>query len=65
MAKPTPAIEVKPDIYIVGLTRTGPNRFAIVTGTVASPKIDVVSQPLEYAAESLKMAMLNLMQTVP
>lgn len=65
MAKPTVAIPVAPEIHIVGLTRVAPSRYAVVTGTATHPVIDTVSQPLEYAAETLKVALLRLLQVVP
>ncbi len=66
MAKSNGAtVQAAPDIHIVGLVKTGPNRYAVVTGTTANPLTDTVSQPLEYASEAMKVAMLRLLQVVP
>jgi hypothetical protein len=67
MAKPKPPLVPDPpaEIHIVGLTKTAPNRYAIVTGTAANPLVDTVSQPLEYAAETMKVALLKMLETVP
>ncbi len=63
MAKPTPVKE--PDIHIVGLKKLGPKRYSVVTGTVASPVIDTTTDPLEYAAEAMKLAIHKLLQNIP
>ena len=55
----------RPEIHIVGLTKTGPNRYAVVTGTTTEPLIDTVSQPLEYALQACGVAMLRLSRVVP
>lgn len=63
MAKPKVLVpDAPPDIHIVGLTKTGPNRYAVVSGTVATPVVDTVSQPLEYAAEAMKVAILRMLE---
>ncbi len=54
-----------PVIHIVGLVKTAPLKYAVVTGTIAEPKVDTVSQPLEYAAEAAKKAWLKLMEVIP
>lgn len=64
MAKPK-TIELAPEVHIVGLTKVAPNRYAVVTGTAANPIVDNVSQPLEYAAETLKVALLKMLQVMP
>ena len=53
------------EIHIVGLTKVAPNRYAVVTGTAANPIIDGVSQPMEYASEALKIAVLRMLQVMP
>lgn len=61
---PTPTAEA-PEVHIVGLTKVAPNRYAVVTGTAANHIVDNVSQPLEYAAETLKVALLKMLQVMP
>ena len=63
--EPPPVPAVQPEIHIVGLVKTGPNRYAVVTGTVANPLTDTVSQPLEYGAEAMKVALLRMLQVMP
>ena len=53
------------EIHIVGLTKVAPNRYAVVTGTAANPIVDGVNQPLEYAAEALKVALLRMLTVMP
>lgn len=66
MAKPKTLVPDPPaDIHFVGLQKTGPNRYAVVTGTVANPIVDTVSQPMEYASEAMKVALLRLLQVIP
>ncbi len=57
--------QAKPEIHIIGLTKVGPARYAVVTGTTDKPVVDTVSQPLEYAAEAMKVAVLRLVQVIP
>ncbi len=65
MAKPAVIVPPAPEIFMVGLVKTSPGRYAIVTGTASNPLVDTVSQPLEYAAEGLKVAVLKMLQVVP
>lgn len=53
------------EIHIVGLMKVAPNRYAVVTGTAANPIVDGVNQPLEYASEALKVAVLRMLQVLP
>jgi hypothetical protein len=53
------------EIHIIGLKKTGPNRYALVTGTVSHPVVDTVSNPLEYVAETIKKAIIRLLEVVP
>lgn len=53
------------DIHIVGLKKIAPMRYAVVTGTAAKPVVDTVSQPLEYASEAMKLALLRMLEVVP
>lgn len=60
------------DIHIVGLVRRKPGpgaayqlpQYTVVTGTVAQPVLDSVAQPLGYTSESLKLAVLKLLETI-
>lgn len=66
MAKPKPIVPDPPaEVHIVGLTKVAPNRYAVVTGTAANPIVDGVSQPMEYAAEALKVALLRMLTVMP
>ncbi len=65
MAKPAVIVPVAPEVFIVGLTKTSPGRYAIVTGTANNPLVDTVSQPLEYASEGLKVAILKMLTVIP
>ncbi len=70
MAKPprptTPEpIATQPEIWIVGLLKTGNDRYAVVTGTAANPIVNVGSDPINYALEACKAALHKLGQTIP
>lgn len=66
MAKDRPKTEqAEPEIHIVGLMKVSPGRYSVVTGTVARPRIDTTTEPLEYAARSAQVAMLRLVGIVP
>ena len=65
MAKKPEPVAVEAEIHIVGLVKKSPGRYAIVTGTASNPIIDTVSQPLEYAAETLKVAVMRMLMVVP
>lgn len=53
------------EVHIVGLRKVGPGRYAVVTGTLSNPVTDNISQPLEYTAEAMKVAMRRLLTVVP
>ncbi len=53
------------DVHFVGLRKVGPQKYAVVTGTLANPVVDSVAQPLEYAAEAAKLAWHKLLDVVP
>ncbi len=59
----------EPDIFIVGLQKTKVKNnvayYAVVTGTTSMPVVDTAEQPLAYASEALKVAVLKLLQDVP
>ncbi len=60
--RPEPA---KAEVYIVGLTKVGPNRYSVVTGTLTAPVVDKVSEPLEYACDSLMTALAQMQRIIP
>lgn len=53
------------DVHFVGLRKVAPMKYAVVTGTLGSPIVDNVAQPLEYAAEAAKLAWHKLLDQVP
>jgi len=66
MAKDKPkTAEPVLEIHIVGLVKVAPGRYSVVTGTVAHPRIDTTTEPLEYAARSAQVAMLRMVGIVP
>lgn len=71
-APAAPSVGGEPEIYIVGLKKFGPGKYCVVTGTTAKPILDVsekdkeiVTNPLEYASEGLKLAVHKLLLTIP
>ncbi len=53
------------EIWIVGLIKTGNDRYAVVTGTTTKPIVHVGSDPIHYALEACKAALHKLGQTIP
>ncbi len=68
MAKDTP--KPKPEIFIVGFQKFPPREklgqplYAVVTGTVSNPVVEKTPEPLEFAAEMAKRAMLHLLDNL-
>ncbi len=65
------AMEDKQDVvdYVAGLRKTGPNQYTVITGKIVNGvgdvKVDHVHQSLEYSAEGLKVALRNLLGSMP
>jgi len=55
--------------FVAGIRKVGPNSYRVVTGLIvdgmASLKVDAVEQPLEHAAETLKIAFRKLLAEAP
>lgn len=62
---PVPTAPPEPDVHIVGLKKIAPMRYAVVTGTIANPVVDTAQQPLEYASEAMKIAVLRMLNILP
>ncbi len=54
-----------PATHIVGLTKVGVMKYAVVTGTIEAPVVDKVAQPMEYALEAAKIAWLRMIEKLP
>ncbi len=63
--KPSAPSVPPPETFIAGIRKLGPQRYAVVTGTIANPIVDTVAQPLEYAAEAMKLAVLKMLNVMP
>lgn len=55
--------------YVCGLRKVGPRQYQLVTGLVVDGepnlKVDDVAQPLEHAAESLRIAFQKMFLNIP
>lgn len=56
--------------YVAGLRKTGPGEYAVVSGVVVDGEVlewkaDPVSQPLQFAAETLRLTLRKLLDETP
>lgn len=70
MGKPAVKPAVSTTDYVAGLRKTGPGQYAVVTGVVVDGEVldwkaDSVAQPLQFAAEALRLALRKLLDETP
>lgn len=58
-------LHAEPETFIVGLRKLGPKKYSVVTGTLSSPIVDLATDPLEYAAEAMKLSIHKMLQVIP
>ena len=66
---PPKKVDLPGTLHLCGLRKTGPNLYAVVTGTVVDGVpalvVDPVSESLDHAAELLRAKYQLLMEQIP